>query len=81
MNNTNKIDMKKNTYLSKNINFLTPRPPKYNINLVKKRKIFRFSIILFLQLKTICIMEIEIKNNVNKKFHNYESKNSKFLTP
>ena len=26
-------------------------------------------------------MEIEIKNNVNKKFHNYESKNSKFLTP
>ena len=35
----NKIDMKTNNYLSKNINFLTPWPPKYNINLLKKNKI------------------------------------------
>ena len=31
----NKIDMKTNNYLSKNINFFTPRPPKYTINLLK----------------------------------------------
>ena len=31
----NKIDMKTNNYLSKNINFLTPWPPKYDINLLK----------------------------------------------
>ena len=36
----NKIDMKTNNYLSKNINFLTPWPPKYNINLLKKPKFF-----------------------------------------
>ena len=77
----NKIDMKTNSYLSKNINFLTPCPPKYDINLLKKRKFLKLSIILFLQLKTICIMEIENENNVNKKFKHYLSKNSEFPTP
>ena len=59
----NKIDMKTNNYLSKNINFFTPWPPKYDINLLKKRKFLKFSIILFFQLKTICIMEIHIENH------------------
>ena len=31
----NKIDMKTSNYLSKNINFLTPMPPKYNKNLLE----------------------------------------------
>ena len=47
MNNTNKIDMKKNNYLSKNINFLTPRPPKYNINLLKNENFDIFDNFVF----------------------------------
>ena len=76
----NKIDMKTNNYLSKNINFLTLCPPKYDINLLKKH-FLKFLIILFLQLNTICIMEIKNENNLNKKLNNYLSKNSKFSTP
>ena len=77
----NKIDMKTNNHLGKNINFHTPWPPKYDINLLKKRKFLKFSIILFLQLKIICIMEIENQNDVNKKLNNYLSENIKFSTP
>ena len=47
----NKLDMKTNNYLSKNINFFTPWPPKYDINLLKKRKFLKFSIILFFNQK------------------------------
>ena len=75
----NKIDMKTNNYLGKNINFHTPWPPKYDINLLNFF-FLKFLIILFLQLKTICIMEIENEKNVNKKFKHYLSENSEFPT-
>ena len=71
----NKIDMKTNNYLSQNINFLTPMPPKYNINLLKNEKFSNF----VLQLRNNMYIEIDIENHEDIEFDHHLSKNINFL--